>query len=176
MLSGVKLKKNERHLQTQKHSSLMFWLFYEHFINNYLLTQFFIFQTVWCVRVKRFYTNAYLFSFFCVCFFSLLQTPFSSKTFYASLNSTQKFKENINYLLLFKLVEWNNRHPVILGCSITFEAYAKIVREKTTKYALKAAKVPLDTDGRMHTYVWYLTKYSSQQTLDVLTSFKKCFV
>ena len=154
----------------------MFWLFYEHFIDNYLLTQFFIFQTVRCVRVKRFYTNAYLFSFLCVCFFSLLRTPSSLKTFYTSLNRTQKFKENINYPLLFKLVEWNNRHPVILGCRITFEAYAKIVKEKTTNSSLKTAEGLVDAVGRMNTYVWYLTKYSSQPTLDVLTSFKKCFV
>ena len=35
----------------------------------------------------------------------------------------------------------------MLGCRSSFEAYAKNVREKTTKCSLKTIEVLLDTDG-----------------------------
>ena len=48
--------------------------------------------------------------------------------------------ENILYVInwLFKLGEWNNRHPIryflkfIFSCKFTFKAYAKKVRKKTS--------------------------------------------
>ena len=41
----------------------------------------------------------------------------------------------------------------ILGCMFTIKAYAKNVREKTTKCSLKTAEVLLDAEGHEHIYV-----------------------
>ena len=41
----------------------------------------------------------------------------------------------------------------LLGCSFSFEAYAKNVREKATKCSLKTAEVLLNTDGHALIYV-----------------------
>ena len=37
----------------------------------------------------------------------------------------------------------------VLGCSFSFEALAKNVRQKTTKSSLKTAEVLLDADGHL---------------------------
>ena len=93
--------------------------------------QFFIFKTVGCIWVKRFYTNTLL-------FFALLGTASHLETFYMSLHNT-KYKPP----WLFKLGKSNNRHPVsqflnfLLGSRFSFEAYAKKVREKTINRSLR---------------------------------------
>ena len=38
----------------------------------------------------------------------------------------------------------------ILGCSFSFEAYVKNVREKATKWPLKTTEVLLNADGHVH--------------------------
>ena len=111
------------------------------------------------------YTNALL--FFLPCFFwqLLLWKHFMS------LHSTKNVMKilNINHSWLFKLGEWNNRHPIyqfsnfILGCRFTFKAYAKNVREETSKCSLKTAEVLLDADEHVLTYVSYLSKCSSSK-------------
>ena len=45
--------------------------------------------------------------------------------------------------------------------SYATEAYAKNVREKTTKSSLIITEVLLDADGHVLTQVWYLSRYSS---------------
>ena len=142
---------------------------------------FFMFQTVRSVWVKRFYGTPML-----CCFFALLLfTASPLKTFYMSLHSTKNLIKtlNINHSWLFKLGEWNNRHPIyqfsnfILGRRFTFKAYAKIVREETSKCSLKTAEVLLDADEHVLTYVSYLSKYSSSKLFKepqkILNSFKK---
>ena len=74
-----------RRLKTQKHP-LLIWFFNEHF-NDIYWCNFFIFQTVQWVWVKRFYTNT--FCCCCCCFFDLLGTAPHPKTFYMSLHSTK---------------------------------------------------------------------------------------
>ena len=39
----------------------------------------------------------------------------------------------------------------MLGCRFTFNAYAKNVRQKTTKCSLKSAEILLDADGHVLT-------------------------
>ena len=51
----------------------------------------------------------------------------------------------------------------MLGCSFSFEAYSKNIREKATKCSLKLAEALLDADGYELTYVWYLSSYISSK-------------
>ena len=51
----------------------------------------------------------------------------------------------------------------MLGCSFSFEAYSKNIREKATKCSLKLAEALLDADGYELTYVWYLSGYISSK-------------
>ena len=89
ILFGVKLKKffiNYWRLTTQKHSvSIGFFCFgfsfYELF-NRQFTEAFFIFKTVLCLWVKRFYTNTLL-------FFFLLGTRSPLRKSYISLHSTK---------------------------------------------------------------------------------------
>ena len=48
-----------------------------------------------------------------------------------------------------KLIKWHTfvMKKFMLGCRLSFEAYAKIVREKATKCSLKTTEVLLDVDG-----------------------------
>ena len=69
----------------------------------------------------------------------------------------------------------------ILGCRFTFKAYAKNVREKTTKCSLKTAIefywMLMDMWLPVVTKVRYLhIVLRATQTIDVLISFKKMFV
>ena len=85
----MKLKKffiSYRCLKSQKHSvrrglSYCGFTFYEHIINN-LLKQLFIFKTLRCVWIKRFYTSIF--------FFGLLETVSPLKTFYMAFHSTKQ--------------------------------------------------------------------------------------
>ena len=41
----------------------------------------------------------------------------------------------------------------MLSCRFSFEAYAKNVRQKTTKYSIKTTELLLDADGHVSTSV-----------------------
>ena len=135
-MSGVKLKKNYRRLKTQKHLLNMglYRFFMKTSINNLLMQFFHIMNcTMWSNKMI-------LYQYLVVAFF--LRTSSPMKTLYT---------------LLRKLGKWKNRHPVyqflkfILSCRFTFNAYAKIIREKTTKCSLKTAEILLHADGLMNT-------------------------
>ena len=78
------------------------------------------------------------------------------KTFYISLHSTKNLKENIKHPWVFKseitdqftnFTKFTKVYQFlkfILAFRFTFNAYAKNVREKTTKCSLKTAEVLLD--------------------------------
>ena len=127
---------------TQNHS-VHIGLFCSGFVFMNILTDnflmhFCIIKTGRCVWVNYILYQYFFFSFF---FFALFVTNFSFENilYYVSLHSTEKL-ENINRRWLSKLEKWNNRHLVcqflkfMLGCRLSFEAYARIVREKATTY------------------------------------------
>ena len=113
--------------------------------------QFFIFKTVRCLWLKRCYTITLI-------LFALIGTASPVKKTYKKLHSTKNLiKENLNQTWFFKLENWNNRHiaywflQFMLGCRFSFEAYAKNVREKVTKFSLETTEVLLDADGHVLT-------------------------
>ena len=100
-LSGVNLWKNDMLLKSwnseafRKHRPFLLWFFtFMNILIDNLLMQIFIFKTVRCVWVERFYTNILLL------FFVLVETASPLKTFNKSLHSTN----NLLLLLLLSLV------------------------------------------------------------------------